>query len=90
MPICSKCRNEIDVSQFGYFAEGNLIYCEKCYADKRFDELKLNITAIKKWLESVKAAVVVELQTAQTDEEKKKVREKWLKKIPTAWEREIR
>jgi hypothetical protein len=89
MVTCSSCNQEIDTSQFGYFTEGDLIYCEKCYANKRFNELKLNIVAIRKWIENVKAAIIVELQTAQTNEEKKKIKEKWKKKIPSAWEGEI-
>jgi hypothetical protein len=89
MPTCSNCNQEIDTGQYGYFEEAGKIYCEKCYANKRFDELKLNVPAIRKWLENVKAAVTIELQTATSDEEKKKVREKWLKKIPTVWEGEI-
>jgi NAD-dependent SIR2 family protein deacetylase len=89
MVTCSNCNQEIDTSQFGFFEENGLIYCEKCYADKRFGELRLNIVAIKKWLENVKANIVVELSTAQTDEEKKKVKEKWSKKIPSAWVKEV-
>jgi hypothetical protein len=89
MVTCSSCGQEINILEFGYFEEDGLIYCEKCYADKRLKELQTNVVAIRKWLENVKAAIIVELQTAQMDEEKKKVKEKWSRKIPSAWVKEI-
>jgi hypothetical protein len=89
MVTCSNCGNEINTLEFGYFVEDNLVYCEKCYADKRLKELQTKPEAIKRWLESFKACEIVELQAAQTDEEKKKIKEKWKKKIPSAWETEV-
>ncbi|MEM2534071.1 MAG: hypothetical protein QXK12_08635 [Candidatus Nezhaarchaeales archaeon] len=86
MVTCNTCKKEIDVFEEGYFEENKVIYCEKCYAEKRFKEVDDATKA--KWLENVLAVVRSEMR-GLSEEDKKKVKEKWKKKIPTAFETKL-
>jgi hypothetical protein len=53
-PVCSVCGRDLtDTSDF--FVEGNKVYCAKCYANKRWKEVKDKtewIKSMKAWLKS--------------------------------------
>ncbi|MEM2293272.1 MAG: hypothetical protein QXX41_08350 [Nitrososphaerota archaeon] len=82
MVTCSKCRKEIDVFEEGYFEENKVVYCEKCYAEKRFNEVDDVVKA--KWLENVLDTVKSEVRGLNA-EDKGKIKEKWKRKIPSAF-----
>jgi len=68
--ICKFSIDEID-KEMGYFIDNNKIYCEKCYANKRFVE----IVDKTKWHESVQNLINTNPRI-----------EIVMKKIPNDWE----
>ena len=86
---CAVCGKEIDVFEEGYFEEGGLIYCEKCYADKRWREVDEETK--RKWRENIEAVWGSWMkQKGLTDEERAKRREYVKKfKVPKLLEKEV-
>lgn len=91
---CKKCKLDINPhdKECGYFQENNKIYCEKCYANKRFKEVEDK----SKWLEDTQnlintntkvhilmRKIPTEWESLITNQEKvKKIKDKWLKLYP--------
>ena len=84
---CSICNKEITLDE-GFFEEMGKVYCEKCYADKRWSEVDEKTRM--KWREQIRNIWLKWINEAMDEEEKKKRREYVIKhKVPKALEREI-
>ena len=84
---CVVCGREISWDE-GYFEEMGKAYCEKCYANKRWDEV--DVETRRKWREQIRNIWVRWINEATDEEEKKKRREYVIKhKIPKTLEREL-
>jgi hypothetical protein len=87
MPICAVCKKEIPLDE-GYFTEGTLDFCEKCYANKRWQEMDVKgralwrANAITTWIGIIKA-------TTDKEERKKLIDMVKSRKVPTDMEADI-
>jgi len=72
----------------GYFTENNKDYCEKCYTNKRWNEVDTETK--RKWKEQIKLSWYQWIKEAETKEEKK-ARKEFVKKykIPKALDKEV-
>jgi len=85
---CSRCGKEIIATEEGYFVEGEAIYCEKCYADKRWNEMDPKSKAL--WRLNMLKIWRAWINSAVDEEEKRKRRELVIRlKIPKDLEGEI-
>jgi hypothetical protein len=88
MPICAICKKEINTLEEGYFTEGNVDYCEKCYANKRWAEVDektralWRANAIRTWMAYIKGAANVEERKRRIDFVKRL-------KVPSDMEKDI-
>jgi len=87
MTNCDVCGREIGLDE-GYFVEAGKTYCEKCYADKRWDEVDAETR--RKWRENIRNTWVRWIKEAPDEEERRKRREYVLRyKVPKAFEGEV-
>jgi len=84
---CTACDREINVDEEGHFREAGLIYCEKCYANKRWAEVDAETK--RKWREQVRI-LVNEIKRIVPPEERKKALALLKRKIPSATEDELK
>jgi hypothetical protein len=74
-----KCVNghEIYTVLEGHFEEAGIIYCEKCYAEKRAKELTPK--QVEEWFNLTKAIINAEIQISHDAEG---IKEKWANRMP--------
>jgi len=86
MVTCAICKKEIPLDE-GFFTEGNLDYCEKCYADKRWNEVDGKTRAA--WRKNI--TVWIRWVNEASDKEERKRRLDYVKrlKVPKALETDI-
>jgi hypothetical protein len=88
MVTCSLCKKEINTFEEGYFQEGEAIFCEKCYANKRWAEVDAKTkalwraNAIRSWMAFIKA-------TEDKEERKKRIDFVKRLKVPSEMEADI-
>jgi len=80
---CTACAREIDALDEGYFEEGRKSYCEKCYANKRWQEV--DIKTREKWKENIEA-VKAEIERIPDEAERRRRAERLEKCVPAELE----
>ena len=77
---CKVCGKEIEDGKEPYFISGGYVYCEKCYANKRWSELKAENKHIK-WYKTM-IAIAKRIAEIEDKELKKQLAKRFIQKIP--------
>jgi len=80
---CEICGKAIPIIE-GYFIEADIIYCEECYAEKRYREVDKSVKEI--WRNEL--VRIAEMISEIEDEELRKYEfKRWQKKVPKAFKK---
>jgi len=84
---CARCGDLIDPMIEGFYTQDGLDYHERCYAEKRWEELP---PAVRKgWLKAMKAQVKA-IRRIEDPEERKRILEDYVKRnVPKPAEKEV-
>jgi len=83
---CAECGREIDTLQEGHFIEAETVYCEKCYANKRWGEVDADTR--RAWREQILILVREALRIEDPDERREALKQ-LKRKVPGELEGEI-
>jgi len=83
---CAECDREINPLQEGHFIEAERIFCEKCYANKRWGEVDADTK--RAWREQI-IILVREARRIEDPEERREALKQLKRKVPAELEGEV-
>jgi len=84
---CARCEKPIDPMVEGFYSEGPDNYHERCYAEKRWEELPPAVRKV--WLKAMKAQIRA-IRLIEDPENRKRILEDYVKRcVPKAAKEEV-